>query len=86
MWRLSRLGLKVPKGCWASHVPEEELFLISVWHNVPGLGHGLFEQNVLRLRLFIKLRICLDPRAASFICLIIVEETRRKGDSGEEWP
>lgn len=82
MWHSTKFELKVPVGCWARHWNEEELFQLNMWHIVHGLPHGLLAtcwQDCEGAWLLIELRICSDPRAASFICLIIVE---RGGDTG----
>lgn len=49
-----------------------------------GLASWLVGADCEGPRLLIELRICYDPGAASFICLIIVEEGGDEGE-GREW-
>lgn len=85
------LNCRSVKGCWLRRMHEEEPFLFKMHCKkkkkksprfVPWLV-GADCEGQWRL---IELRICSDLGAASFICLIIVEETRGRGGARRNGP
>lgn len=89
-WHLSRLELKVTMGRWVRHLYRRHFsvakILLNLWQYTftHELASWLVGADCEGLRLLIELRICCDPGAASFICLIIVEEGEDEG-GGKEW-
>lgn len=52
---------------------QEDFSLHFVRHIVLGPPRGLSDKTARGARLLIELRICSDPRALAFICLIVME-------------